>query len=110
MINPHNVIDILTNLISTRLTLNGIQENTGRDEDVAELLFDNVSSIFSSTSYSYENDDTLDFDGDDRQALEEIRTENENSNNDDNEDDDDNDEDYEFVYEKSESFQTQFSM
>ncbi len=56
MINPRNVMYILSDLISDRLHLSSISERTTRDEEVASMLFENVESILNSTSYSIENE------------------------------------------------------
>jgi hypothetical protein len=64
MINPHNVMDILANMISQRLTLTPALPNTEKDDEVAKMLFDNVESILDCTSYTCENDQTLDVDAD----------------------------------------------
>lgn len=114
MINPYNVVDIFANLISDCLNLAETPQSTDKDEEVAEVLFDNVKSILTSTSYYYEYDDTLDFDSDDRPTFEEINTETSNNNDDYDSGDDDNDhsndEDYEYVPEKEQFSQNQFSI
>ena len=98
MINPRNVVDILANLIAERLTLSSLPANTNNDEDVATMLFENVESVLNSTSYSLENEDTLDFDSD-------IDSISEETTPDDTEDDDYNDE-----YEKENIIQYPFSL
>ena len=62
MINPYNVINILADLVSNRLTLNSTISTTQRDREVANMLFENVESILNSVCYSFENDFTLDSD------------------------------------------------
>ncbi|CAF4726910.1 unnamed protein product [Rotaria sp. Silwood1] len=62
MINPHNVVNILTNLISERLTLISTPSSTRRDEEVAKALFENVESVLNCSAYCLENNHTLDLD------------------------------------------------
>ena len=62
MINPHNVIDIFSSLISNRLTLSTTSSRTRKNEEVTSVLFENVESILNFTSYTFQNEDTLDFD------------------------------------------------
>jgi hypothetical protein len=113
MINPHNIMDILTNLISERLTLSSTPANTRRDEEVAAMLFENVESILNCTSYSFENEDTLDFDSNIKLINEETATDdNDDLPSDDNDDlpSDDNDDDYNNEREKEDITQDQFSL
>ena len=62
MINPHNVVNILADLVSNRLTMNSTISTTQRDREVANMFFENVESILNSVCYSFENDFTLDSD------------------------------------------------
>lgn len=114
MINTHNVVELLANLISDRLNFNESAENTDRDHEVAEILFDNVQSILVSTSYCYENDVTLDFHGDEQSDSGETGAENgtDGIDSDDQSADDNHadDKDYEYVYEKDEFPPNQFSL
>ncbi|CAF2061917.1 unnamed protein product [Rotaria magnacalcarata] len=62
MINPHRVAELLSNLVSERLSINDhCTTNSVRDEEVAKHLYDNVESIINSTHYSFETEDTIDF-------------------------------------------------
>ena len=90
MINPHNVVDILTKLVSDRLTLTSSPSNTRRDEEVAKSLYKNVKSILNCTLYSFKNNDTLDLDFDNELINEE--TTSDDSDDDNLHDDDYNDE------------------
>jgi Tc5 transposase C-terminal domain/Tc5 transposase DNA-binding domain/DDE superfamily endonuclease len=105
MINPRNVMDILANLISERLTLTPTPPSTKRDDEVAQMLFENVESILDCTSYSFENDDTLDLDRDTALIEEEITSD----DNDDDVSDDLDDEDYDDEGEKKNTLPHQFS-
>ena len=60
MINPYHVLNILADLVSSRLTLNSTISMTQRDREVANMLFENMESILNSVRYSFENDFTLD--------------------------------------------------
>jgi hypothetical protein len=102
MINPHNVVDILTKLVSDRLTITSSPSNTRRDDEVAKMLFENVESILSSTSYSFENDHTLDVDCDDELI-------NQETTSNDNDDDNLHDGDYNDEHEKENIVQFKFS-
>ena len=62
MINPQNVVDILGNLNSERLTISSTSKKGPKDEAVASLLFNNVQALLNCTSYSFEDEDTLDLD------------------------------------------------
>ena len=65
MINPHRIAELLSNLISERLSLHDRNAtDSKRDEEVAKQLYDNVESILESTEYSFETEDTIDFDDD----------------------------------------------
>ena len=59
MINLQNV---LGNLISERLTTSLTSTNGPKDEEVAAILLENVQSILNCTSYSFEDEDTLNHD------------------------------------------------
>jgi hypothetical protein len=72
MIDPVNVVEILSNLIADRLTLNSNTRNTTNDREVAESLFDSVQSIWNSTSYSFENEQTLDIDIDEETNIDQF--------------------------------------
>ena len=92
MINPYNVVNILANLVSNRLTLNSTISTTQRDREVANMLFENVESILNSVCYSFENDFTLDSDNVAEVSDEMILSENDvNMKSNDNDDDDDDD-------------------
>ena len=90
MINPDNVVNILADLVSNRLTLNSTISTTQRDREVANMLFQNVESILNSVCYSFENDFTLDSDNAAEVSDEMILSENDvNMKSNDNDDDDD---------------------
>ena len=55
-------MDILGNLISQLLTISSTYTNGPKDEKVAVILFKNVQSILNCTSYSLEDEDSLDLD------------------------------------------------
>ena len=55
-------MDILGNLISQRLTIFSTYNNGPKDEEVAAILCKNVQSILNYTSYSFEDENSLDFD------------------------------------------------
>ena len=59
MINPHNVVNILVDSVSSRLTLNLTVSKIQRDGKVANMLFESVESIRNSVSYSFETYFTL---------------------------------------------------
>ncbi|CAF3433201.1 unnamed protein product [Rotaria sp. Silwood2] len=62
MINPHRVAELLSNLISEKLSLyDHATANNTHDEEVAEHLYSQVESILESTHYSFETEDTIDF-------------------------------------------------
>ena len=62
MINAHNVVRILSNLVSRRLPSSESTTFSAKDEEVAERLFDNINTIMNSTTYHFENESTLDYD------------------------------------------------
>ena len=62
MINAHNVVRILSNLVSRRLSSSESTTFSAKDEEVAERLFDNINTIMNSTTYHFENESTLDYD------------------------------------------------
>lgn len=101
MISPHNVLNILTKLVSERLTLSSMPTNTRRDDEVATMLFENIESIVNCSSYSVENEETLDLD------LNMLSINDESTSDDDdyNEDDDNynNDDDYNEDHENEKS-------
>ena len=62
MINPHRVAELLSNLVSERLPINEhCTTSSARDEELAKRLYDYVESIINSTHYSFETEDTIDF-------------------------------------------------
>ncbi|CAF3916789.1 unnamed protein product, partial [Rotaria sp. Silwood1] len=62
MINPHRVAELLSNLISEKLSLyDHATVNHTRDEEVAEHFYGQVESILESTHYSFQTKDTIDF-------------------------------------------------
>ena len=83
MINPQNVMDILGNLISERLAIPSTSSNGLKDEEVATILFKNIQSILNCSSYSFEDEDSLDLDFN-------IELTDDDSPFDNNEDDDEN--------------------
>ena len=92
IINPYNVVNILADLVSNRLTLNSTISTTQRDREVANMLFENVESILNFVCYSFENDFTLDSDNVAEVSDEMILSENDvNMKSNDNDDDDDDD-------------------
>ena len=62
MIDLQNVINVLGNSIFERLTISLTPTNGPKDEEVIAILFENVQSILNCTSYSLEDEDTLDQD------------------------------------------------
>ena len=54
--------NVLENFISERLTIFLTSTSGPKDEEVAAILFENVQSILNWTSYSFEDEDTLDHD------------------------------------------------
>ncbi|CAF1235677.1 unnamed protein product [Didymodactylos carnosus] len=62
MINAHNVVRILPNLVSRRLPSSESTTFSAKDEEVAERLFDNINTIMNSTTYHSENESTFDYD------------------------------------------------
>ena len=57
-----NLQNVLGNFISERLTVSLTSTNGPKDKDVAAVLFEHVQPILNCTSYSFENEDTLDHD------------------------------------------------
>ena len=106
MINPYNVITLLTNLLSDRSNIHEGSENNGRDVEVAQILFDDVQSILNPRWYVYENNVTSDFDGEDPPDSSDSDVENvdEGTGSDDFSVDDipTDQKEYECVYEKDE--------
>ena len=87
MISPHNVLNILADLVSNHLTLNSTVSKTQSDSEIAGMFFENIESISNSVSYSFENDFTLDHDNIAEVSAEMILSENDvnmKSNDDDN--------------------------
>jgi hypothetical protein len=68
-------------MISQRLTLTPAPPNTERINEVAKMLFANVESILDCTSYTCENDQTLDVDDDVESIDEEMPSDNEDNDN-----------------------------
>lgn len=65
MINPRRIAQLLSNLVSERLSLHDPKAtDSKRDEEIAMPLYDHVESIFESTEFSFETEDTIDFDDD----------------------------------------------
>ena len=109
MINPQNVMDILGNLISERLAISSTSSNGPKDEEVAAILFKNIQSILNCSSYSFEDEDSLDLDfnieltdddspfdnneGDDENIVEDDNYDDEDDYDDDRIDEDDYDDD-----------------
>ena len=62
MIDLQNVMDVLGNLISERLSISLTSINRPKDEEVAVILFENVQSMLNCISYPFEDKDTLDHD------------------------------------------------
>jgi len=61
MINPHNVVKLLTNYVAQLLPPATPSYNDARDECVATQLFENLLLIIQSNEYRFENEHTLDF-------------------------------------------------
>lgn len=84
MINPHRVAELLSRLVSEQLSLN--DHNSGdssRDEEVAKGLYGQIESILESTHYTFETEDTVDFN--DELSVEQSAEEEEIDDDDDNE-------------------------
>ena len=91
MINPHRVAELLSNLISERLSLDD-RKNTDskRDEEIAKYLYDHVESILESSQYSFESEHTIDFNDDSN--TEQLKDNEEDDENDEEENEDDEEE------------------
>ena len=87
MINLQNVMDILENLISERLTISSTSTNGLKDEKVATIVFENIQFTLNGTSNSFENEDTLDYDFNIELTEDDSHFEN-NEDDDENSDDD----------------------
>ena len=62
MINPHNVLRLVSNYITHLLpSIDLTHACTARDEDVARNIFEDIESIFNCTQYNFEREQTLDF-------------------------------------------------
>jgi hypothetical protein len=105
MINPHHVAELLSNLISERLSLDDCNNtDSKRDEEIAKHLYDHVESIFESSQYSFETEHTIDFNGDSNtEQLQDDKEEDE----DDEEEDEDDEEEEEEVEENDEEYEQQ---
>lgn len=113
MINPHRVAELLSNLVSEQLSLS--DRNTtanNRDEEVAKVLYDQIESILESTHYSFETENTIDFNDDSN--VEQSEEEEEDEDEEEEEiDDDDEERDGTFMEVdkgKENSFLNQFSV
>ena len=62
MISLKNVMDVLGNLISERLRISLTSTNGPKNAEVAAIFFENIQSIVNCTSYSFEDEGTLDYD------------------------------------------------
>ena len=83
MVNPHRVAELLSNLISERLSFHDhdTADSTG-DEEAAKHLYDHVESILESTHYFFETEHTIDFnDNSNTEQFEDEEEEEEISNN-----------------------------
>ena len=117
MINPQNVVDILGNLISERLTISSTSKKGPKDEAIASLLFNNVQALLNCTSYSFEDKDSLDLDLDIESVDDKYSTDTNDyfTDNDDKSDDEFNvdnephDTDYDNKWER-EAIRDQFSL
>jgi hypothetical protein len=96
MISPHNGMNILTKLVSERLTLSSTPINTRRDDEVATMLFENMESIVNCSSYSVENEETLDLDLNMLSINDESTSHDDDYNDDDYNDDDSDDPTYDY--------------
>ncbi|CAF1502745.1 unnamed protein product [Adineta ricciae] len=94
MINPHRVVEILSDLVSERLSLQDRNNShTRHDEEIAKHLFDHVESILDSTQYSFETEHTIDFD--DECNTEQLQKDDDGEEESEGEDDDEDDEEKE---------------
>ena len=85
MLNFHLVAELLSNLVSERLSLRDHDTaDSMRDEEVAKHLYDNVESILESTHCFFETEHTIDFnDNSNTEQFEDEEEEEEEINNDD---------------------------
>lgn len=97
MIHPHRVAELLSNLVSERLSLHDPKAtDSKRDEEIAEHLYDHVESIIESTGYSFETEETIDFDDDaitEHLQKDEDEEEDEGGDEEDEEDEEDDEDD-----------------
>ncbi|CAF1257375.1 unnamed protein product [Didymodactylos carnosus] len=63
MINPHNVLKVLSNLASNKVSCNSSPLVNYDEERVALNLYKCLESILESTSHTFETENTLDHDG-----------------------------------------------
>ena len=111
MINPYNVVNILVDLVSNRLTPNSTISTTQRDREVANMLFENVESILNSVFFSFKNDFTFDSDNVVEVSDEMILSENDvNIKSNDNDDDDDDIDGGDKSYDDTFAFDENFSI
>lgn len=61
MIDPHNVVRLLTNYVAEFLPPTMHSSNDARDEAVATQLYEHLVLIVQSSEYRFENEQTLDF-------------------------------------------------
>lgn len=73
MINPHNVLKVLSNLTSDKLSYNSPSSINSDEEHIALNLYECLESILGSTSHIFEREITLDHDDElDDEDLEEL--------------------------------------
>ena len=97
MINPRRIAELLSNLVSERLSLHDPKAtDSKRDEEIAKHLYDHVESILESTGYSFETEETIDFDDDaHNEQLRKDEGEEQDDDGGDGDEDDNDDEDEE---------------
>ena len=62
MINPHNILKLLSNFILEKFGYNAASTITSDEEQIARNLFNCLITILECTSYVFENESTLDID------------------------------------------------
>ncbi|CAF1374293.1 unnamed protein product [Adineta ricciae] len=62
MINPHNVLKVLSNLTSNKISLNSLSPINNDEEHVTSNLYTCLESILESISHIFETENTLDHD------------------------------------------------
>ena len=62
MINPHNMLKVLSNLTSNKISRNSLSPINNEEEHVASNLYKCLESILGSTSHTFETENTLDHD------------------------------------------------